>query len=230
MKKMNDEMIVSYLTLRKTIGYVAVGMPVFLVVGSVLVGDCAEIQHSISDYYHTQMRDGLVGTICAISFFLFAYKGYDVRDFRATRLAAVSALLVAFFPTIFTGTPVTPCNDVRPIENVLVKSIHFISALIFFLTLSYISLFLFTRSSRSPSHQPRPKKARNRIYRICGYIMLGCLGLLALYFFWLEEIYPQLEAYNPVFWLESAALWAFGFSWLTKGKFFYQKKATGPAG
>ncbi|MBC2839707.1 DUF998 domain-containing protein [Robiginitalea sp. SC105] len=223
MQQMNNEMIVSYLTLRKTIGYVAVGMPVFLVVGSVLVGDCSEIQSSISDYYHTQMRDGLVGTICAIAFFLFAYKGYDVRDFRATRLAGVSALLVAFFPTIFTGEAVAPCNDVRPIENGLVNNIHFISALVFFLTLSYISLFLFTQSNRSPSHWARPKKNRNRIYRICGMVMLGCIGLLALYFFWLEEHYPELGAYDPVFWLESLALWAFGLSWLTKGRLFFRE-------
>ncbi len=113
-----------------------------------------------------------------------------------------------------------PCHAVRHIDNVLIKNIHFISALVFFLTLAYISLFLFTKSSHPPSDRPVPKKNRNRIYRICGYVMLGCIALIALYFFWLEEWYPGLSAYDPVFWLESVALWAFGFSWLTKGLLF----------
>ena len=48
--------------------------------------------------------------------------------------------------------------------------------------------------------------------------MILCVVLLALYFFFLKEKYPQLTEYNTVFWLESIALWAFGTSWLVKGQ------------
>lgn len=225
---MNDQLIVSYLTLRKAIGYIAILIPIILVVGSVIFGNCTEVQSSISDYYHTVMRDGLVGCICAISFFLYTYRGYDVKDFWATRLAATFALLVAFFPTIYTDEVVVPCNAVRILDNELINTIHFSSALLFFLTLAYISLFLFTKSDKTKSQLSAPKVNRNRIYRLSGYIMLGCLLLLALYFAWLRYAFPGLKGYDPVFWLESIALWAFGISWLTKGEVFYGDRPVEP--
>jgi hypothetical protein len=221
---MNDQLIVSYLTLRKAIGYIAILIPFILVLGSVVLGNCTEVQSSISDYYHTVMRDGLVGCICAISFFLYTYRGYDDKDFWATRLAATFALLVAFFPTVYTDEVVIPCNMVRELDNGLINTIHFSSALLFFLTLAYISLFLFTKSDTAISQLSAPKKSRNRIYRVSGYLMLGCLVVLALYFGWLRYEFPGLKPYDPVFWLESIALWAFGFSWLTKGEVFYRDR------
>ncbi|MDG1572183.1 hypothetical protein OZ410_07630 [Robiginitalea sp. M366] len=225
---MNNDLLVSYLSLRKSIGFIALGMPVFLVIGSIWIGDCSQIQSSISDYYHTVMRDGLVGTICAISFFLFAYRGYDVKDFWATRAAAVLALFVAFFPTIYTDEIYPPCNVVRPIENPLVNAIHFSSALLFFLVLAYISLFLFTKTDH-PQAMGQRKKHRNRVYKTCGWVMLACLALLALYFAWLRHRFPGLAAYDPVFWLESLALWAFGISWLIKGEIFMKDLPQPPA-
>lgn len=225
---MNTQLIVSYLTLRKAIGYIAILIPFILVLGSVVLGNCTEVQSSISDYYHTVMRDGLVGCICAISFFLYTYRGYDEKDFWATRLAATFALLVAFFPTVYTDEIVFPCNTVRLLENSLVNTIHFSSALLFFLTLAYISLFLFTKSDKSQAQLSTPKRNRNRIYRVSGFIMLGCLVLLAMYFAWLRYVFPGLKGYDPVFWLESIALWAFGISWLTKGEVFYGDRPAGP--
>jgi hypothetical protein len=32
----------------------------------------------------------------------------------------------------------------------------------------------------------------------------------------------QRAWYNTTFWFESVALWAFGYSWLTKGKFLWK--------
>ena len=216
--------VVSYLTLRKAIGYVAICIPFFLVLGSVLIGNCSEVQSSISDYYHTVMRDGLVGAICAISFFLFCYRGYDKSDLIATRLAAIFALGIAFFPTTFTDVVELPCIEVRPIENPLVKIRHFSSATLFFLTLAYMSIFLFTKSHQEKSQFKKPKKYRNRVYRISGYLIFTCLILLALYFFWFEEQWPEIKKYDLVFWLETIALFAFGISWLTKGETFFKDK------
>ncbi|MEX0290375.1 MAG: hypothetical protein AB3N14_14815 [Flavobacteriaceae bacterium] len=216
--------VISYITLRKTIGYIGICIPFFLVLGSVLIGDCTEIQSSISDYYHTVMRDGLVGAICAISFFLLCYRGYDKRDLIATRLAAIFALGIAFFPTTFTDIIELPCIEVRQIDNPLVKIIHFSSATLFFLTLAYMSIFLFTKSDKEKTQWEQPKKTRNNLYRISGYVIVGCLVLLALYFFVLEEKWPELKRYDLVFWLETIALLAFGISWLTKGETFFKDK------
>jgi len=74
-------------------------------------------------------------------------------------------------------------------------------------------LFLFTKSGDRIT--PR-KRTRNGIYKVCGAIMLACIALIGLYYWWLDD--TLLSALKPVFWLESIALWAFGISWFVKGE------------
>jgi hypothetical protein len=159
------------------------------------------------------MRDVFVGFICAIAFFLFAYRGYDYKDNIAGKLACFFALGVAFFPTSITE-PLTNCIP-EPVDTHIYSSIHFVSAALFFIMLAVFSLLLFTKGSKNPSKQ---KLRRNLLYRICGYTILGCLVIIAIYFAILEKKIPVLQKFDPVFWLESIALWAFGISWLTKGE------------
>ncbi len=66
------------------------------------------------------------------------------------------------------------------------------------------------------------KQNRNRVYRICGFTMLGCILLIALYLLFLEDSFPNLTKFDVVFWLESVSLWAFGISWLTKGEILWK--------
>jgi hypothetical protein len=205
--------VISYLTLRRALGILGISFPVVLAVGSLLFCNCTEIQSSISSYYHTDMRDIFVGTLCTLALFLFAYKGYDRRDAIAGNLGCLFALGVAFFPTSVSESS-TPCIP-EAFSNNMVSSIHFISAGLLFIVLSYFSIVLFTKGSKNPTGR---KLKRNRLYWICGYTMLGCIVLIAVYFMLLEKRYPVLQDLDPVFWLESIALWAFGLSWLTKGK------------
>ena len=90
-----DPHLISYLYLRKAVGFLGLALPIVLVLGSVLVSNCDEIQSSISDYYHTLMRDVLVGTLCGIALFLFTYKGYDKRDNIAGTLASYMSATIA---------------------------------------------------------------------------------------------------------------------------------------
>jgi hypothetical protein len=196
--------VISYLALRRALGILGLSFPVILVAGSMISGECSWIQSSISLYYHTGMRNVFVGVLFALAVFLFAYKGYDLRDAIAGKLGCLFALGIAFFPTSVTEH----CNSIT-------SSIHFFSAGSFFLVLSYFSIVLFTKGSINPT---RRKKMRNKLYRICGYTILGCALLIALYLYIFEKRTPSLKSLNPVFWLESMALWAFGISWLTKGK------------
>lgn len=212
-------LLISYQTLRRTIGYIGVFLPVFLILGAILVGDCRGIQSSISTYYHTVMRDGLVGIICSISFFLFCYTGYDTRDLVTTRMAGVFALLVALFPTDFDGPVQEGCNFVRELDNPLIPYVHLTFAALFFTTLAYMCIVLFTESDKLKQDLEKPKKNRNRIYRTCGYTMLACIALITVYFIWFDgDRYPGLDKLRPIFWLESIALFAFGIAWLTKGE------------
>ncbi len=222
-----DPRLISYSYLRKAVGFLGFALPIVLVLGATVVGNCTvnsceEIQSSISDYYHTRMRDVFVGTLCAIALFLFTYKGYDRRDNIAGTLACFFALGIAVFPTAI-EIPTPTCNIPSVITNPMVSNLHFTFATLFFLVLTYFSLFLFTETKEIDT-QTQQKKTRNRIYKICGYIMLACIVLIAVYFFLLEKIYPNLAKYDPIFWLETIALWAFATSWLVKGELILKDK------
>ena len=212
--------LISYLTLRKAVGILGLSFPIVLVAGSFIAGNCQEIQSSISAYYHTGMRDLFVGILCSIALFLYTYKGYNQMDTIAGNLAGIFALGVAFFPTSIAG-PLSACIP-EPIDNHVIDTIHYASAAGLFLVLSYFSLFLFTKSDGKPS---KMKLKRNKIYRVCGYIMLGSIVLIAAYSICGHyERCKALEQYAPVFWMETIAVWAFGLSWLTKGKTIYVDK------
>jgi hypothetical protein len=205
--------LISYKTLRRGVGWLGILLPVILVLGSMIFCECREVQRSISAYYHTGMRNVFVGIIFAIAFFLFAYRGYDRRDALAGNLASVLALGVIFFPTSV-GDPLTNCIP-APVDNGWINTVHFYAAAGFFLVLVYFSLCLFTIKKDPVT---RKKLLRNKIYRASGYGMLACLILILFYYVYLEDRYPVLQVLDPIFWLETIALWLFGFSWLIKGE------------
>jgi len=218
-RKQNPQ-VISYLTLRKTVGILAILFPIIIIGGSLVSGECHEILGNLSTYYHTGMRNLFVGILSAIALFLFAYNGYDRRDAIAGNIACVLALLVAFFPTSVTE-PLPPCI-LSAYENKISSSIHFFSAGGFFLILAYFSIFLFTKKEPKPT---RMKLKRNKLYRICGYIILGCILVMAVLFLLDNLSHGELlKMYNPTIWLETVALWAFGISWLVKGNVILKDK------
>ena len=55
------------------------------------------------------------------------------------------------------------------------------------------------------------------MYRVCGYTILVSIALIVLLTL-LPSVKQGISPYNPVLWLESLAVVAFGISWLTKGE------------
>ena len=88
---------------------------------------------------------------------------------------------------------------------------------LFFITLAYFSLYLFTRTDQKPPLRPR-KLQRNKVYRTSGYVIIVCIVLIAIYQILPDGVASPIKVFRPVFWLEAIAVVAFGFSWLTKGK------------
>ncbi len=128
------QMVMSYLTLRRTVGVLGVLLPVILPLGVLVLGSSAAFQDSISAYHGTVMRGVFVGVLSAIGVFLFSYVGYppsddkkpyDLSDNWAGNLAGASAIGVALFPATS--------------DDGLVTAIHFVAAAILFLTLAYFS-------------------------------------------------------------------------------------------
>ena len=212
--------VISYLNLRRAIGILGMALPFILVLGSVFTSGCQDIQSSISYYYHTGMRNAFVGILCIVALFLFSYRGPQFIDNLMGDLACIFALGVAFLPT-GAEFPTPDCTISPLVNNPLAGKLHLVSASLFFLILSYFSIFLF-RKTDNPETATRQKLKRNKIYLVCGIIMLSCLALIAVYMLFFYDHFPALHSYKPVFWLETIALLAFGFSWLIKGDTLFQ--------
>jgi len=209
--------IISYNALRRAVGYIGVLLPIALILGALLLTDCWEIQGSISKYYHTVMQNLFVGALCAVALFLWAYRGYkkeaddkkiDIGDDMAGNLAALFALGVAFCPTYIGPEDLTLCINKVYLRDI-VGVVHLVSALLFFLTLAYFSIVLFTKGRN---------QKRKLLYYICGSIILLCISAIVIYILFLKKSFPQIERFKPIFCLETIALVAFGISWLVKGK------------
>ena len=67
----NNYLVISYLSLRKAIGFIGLLLPLVLALGNLLLGD-AGLETSISLYYYTNMGSVLVGSLCAIGTFLMS--------------------------------------------------------------------------------------------------------------------------------------------------------------
>ena len=202
----NGSLVLSYLGLRKAIGIIGTALPFVLAFGKILL-EGPGIQSSISHYYYTEMRGVFVGSLCAIATFLMSYRGYERKDDLAGDLACGFAVGVALFPT----TPEVNATSRETFVGVL----HLLFAASFLLTLAFFSLALFRKTD--PTKTPtRQKRQRNAVYTVCGYAIVACLALIAV-----VALLPSdspVRRLDPVFWLESAAVVAFGISWLTKGE------------
>ena len=192
--------------LRNAVGWIGILLPIILMHGEFIIYGGDYILDSISGYYHTGMRDVFVGALCAVALYLFFYTGYDKWDNWAGNLAGFLALGVAWFPTTKEG----------PIDTIGI--VHLIFAILFFLTLAGFSYFLFTKEGDTPKQR---KIIRKRIYKVCAYVMVGCLAAILIYILFIQD---NNSNSSFIFWAETFALIAFGVSWLTKGRTIYSDK------
>lgn len=234
LKQATDSDVIHLKTLRKAIGYVALSLPITLVLGEnlrdwllshELGAGRVMIEGSISAYFHTGMREVFVGSLCAIAVFLVCYKGYERRDNIAARVAGISVFLVALFPTRErsreagdSGAPVldsaTLFSSANAPDPAYVGVIHFVSAAVFFITLAVMSIYLFTLSD---TLDPTPeKRQRNRVYVVSGWTILISIALVAITKLFLGDSWNQQTSF--IFWLETIAVIAFAISWLTKAE------------
>lgn len=133
---------------------------------------------------------------------LFNYKGYDPLDDVLNSLAGAFALGICFFPCAATSDPkIGTLQFPAEISNTL----HMVSAIGFFGILAYNSLFQFTKGSPNPTPN---KKKRNIIFRVCG------IGMIASFIALIP--FSILHVPHAIWWIETAALFFFGISWLTK--------------
>ncbi len=215
--KARDEIVENFYRVRRMLGYLGLSLPVTLFLGGLSLGFA---EPSISDYFHTLMRDIFVGTIFAIGVFLLCYTGFHpdaterLSDDVATTLAGVAAIGVALVPN--QGT-VLAAGDTEALAFAVVgkwwsDALHHICASTFMLAMAYICHFKFARTAK-------PK--RRKIYRACAWVILVgfALTLVSATFRRIgsDEQKAFVIGYQLVFWSEAIAVWAFSIAWLVKG-------------
>ena len=191
-----NELVISYLLLRKTVGWIGMLLPFVLIVGNVVMS--ASRPDSMSGYYYTPMRNVFVGALCALGVFLIAYDGYDNVDRWITNIAGLGAIGVAFCPT-------KPSGPLSTAQNV-VGDIHVFFAAVTFTALGLMAL-RFTKGCQV--------RLETTAYQACGSVILACVVLAAV-----SNLLPSADfaSWPVLFILEATAVVAFGISWFVKGK------------
>lgn len=227
-QKADNDLVLSFLSVRRAIGAMGFFLPLALLAYGLLWS--GDILPSISAYYYSPMREVLVGSLCAQAVFLWSYEGYRppvpelITDKRVARIAALGALGVALSPTapavtaIITTDPAEACKTIpiTLIQCLLGEGraswIHNIAAFLFFGALAVFCLILFVKGTTETAE----KRARHRIYRTCGWTIVGSLIVMgALIVTGLDD---RLQHWHPIFWLEVLASFAFATSWAVKGE------------
>jgi hypothetical protein len=221
LKDKNKSLIVSYLTLRKLIGILGILLPFVCLFGGSLIQN-VRVMDSISAYYHSNIRDLLVGLLVAVSLFLMTYKGYERRDTFVATVSGIAGLGIAIFPC---ASRVEPSSAVGLFQLTppVAGYLHFGSSALFFILLGINSCFLFTLGDEE--NWTKRKSIRNRIYRACGFVIFASLISLLVLRIILGD---KLADTEWTFVFETVMLLAFGISWLVKGDTFFADKPGEP--
>jgi hypothetical protein len=215
-----QHMLLTYRLLRLGMGWLAILYPFVLVALGFLLFS-VNWQPSISDYYYAlprnitatdpaaamsfPLRAFFCGGLIAIGFFLILYKGISWLEDWALNLAGAFAISVALFPM-----------SKMPFVTVWPTWLHFVSAILLFVCMWFISMYCAKDSLRFfPEGSPEVVRYEAR-YKRLSLLMLGVLACGAIYFFTrgtLDEVFPW-----ALFCIEAAGVLVFGSYWVIKSR------------
>ncbi len=215
----------SYYTMRRAVGVTAISLPFVLAIGSVvlsLAGPAHAMPHpllerSISDYYHTPMRNYLVGSLFAIAAIsrLFArlrparrnhrVRGWRIGSYRCSGSVGESAshhLTIVIMTILAAYTWWLPRSC--------------------FLCSPTSACVLFRKTS---PHKPLTRRKRHRNRRLFGLrlVMVVCMSVMLS--LTVKSVQAELWPTGILFWCESLALFAFGIAWLDQGRSLSSRQA-----
>lgn len=221
------------------VGFIALMLPIIMILSSVYGG---QFRDSISHYYYTKILGGIfVISLSFIGTFLIAYTGASRLESALATLAGWATYGIAFFPTANQGFEVGKVSakifvELEAITDVpffaLTKNglefafqqhavssyIHFGCATALFTFLAFYSFRVFPHIDENRHKKngklTSAKSKRNTIYYITGWIIVISIVAIASQWIWGKA----WDNYNLTFWFEAFALWAFGISWIVKGR------------
>ena len=202
--------------LRKLIGLIGILMPCALLAYTLLDPECNIVLKSISAYYHS--KAGHIFSACSLVIGVVIWNTIKYpEDKWLYRLAAVLAIIIGFVPNCQDGS-IGGCI-IRQNKIDWINWIHLGSAIIFFVLLSYLVYFRFTKSEDAEISYA--KQNRNRVFRICGIVMMVTMVLIAISATIMKGKWDSLR---PIFVGETIMLFAFSYAWLIKGQFWMKEK------
>ena len=215
---LQDHVLGTYFNLRVGIAVVAVLLPLSLAIVGSLVG--ISLQGSMSAYYWAvaatpdcalppapwppgTLRNEFVGSLIAVSAFLYLYKGFSRSENIALNLAGIFGVIVALAPTHW-----PPCEPSARI------SLHSTAAVLFFLCIAYVSVFR-AGDTLSLIDDPNRRARYHRLYMLLGMAMI--VSPLAAVVF--NEFFAQSgTSSSKVFFVEAFGVWAFAAYWIVKSR------------
>lgn len=198
--------------------------------GDIVVGSVVFIGIFLMAYrgeYEPDDKWAKIAGLCAYGLALFPTKGAgcEMEYFRGRILADLRIVDLTGAIEV-----IQPDNSDRFFE--LFKNaafLHYASGALLFAFLAYYCFVVFTRVIPDQHIRPdgrkltRRKAIRNLIYRVSGsVIVLSMIVLVSnpIHTYLTGNVWSWWDQHNYSFWLESFILWAFGVSWITKGRFF----------
>jgi len=237
----SNSYVISYHALRQLIGVLGIALPILCWGTNAFVNDLdllnsplfvdleksqpyqagLNLKSSISHFYYTAAGPIFTGVLTTVAIFLVCYKGHGKKptedkyawlsDKLLTTLAAVCAFGIVVFPT---GSDHKITDNLHIfVSSAKAGALHLAFAALFFLSIAVLCMVNFRRQS----DKTFIKNAEGTLYLICGWGMVTCLGLLALFSFTPLKGEPWLP-YNLVYIIEAIMLVLFGVAWLVKGK------------
>ncbi len=217
-----DSFVLSYLTLRRLIGFLGISLPVICLISSLFYE--SPILPSISHYYHSTCKIVFSSVLLLLTIFLWTYHGADKYERGICRALAIMALLIVIFPTTNDLCILKECYTTDDLKSFVFPAIvgqpwigviHLISAAIFFVLLIALIFFKFIPHEQKKDN---PDQIAIRIYKFCGWgMVLSMLGIVATMPF--SQSFKDWRL-PPTFSFETLSLICFGVSWLTKGESF----------
>jgi hypothetical protein len=211
--------VISYLALRRAIGWVGLLMPFAVRFGAVLL-DGIHTNDSISAYYYTCMRDVFVASLVLIGSLMACYRSTIWYDNLITVTAGLSAIGMGLFPMppdfslqVLQQYPQLEANA-KCCLNLCQFDYHSIFSVVFFASIFYQVTFQFIGPPNLEKSDQ--KKSRNKVYRVCGLLMFVAFAAIGV-------IKVQNNG-GSIFWPETLAVVAFGIAWLVKGQTVLKEK------
>jgi hypothetical protein len=192
---------------------------------------------SISSYYNSDVRDLFVGLLFALGIMFTTYHFRPIRwpqpgagdhtapgagkykvdygvDNWLANAAGLAAVLLALCPTDDPPhPPACRANHTCSAPHTLAGGLHMVWGVLLIALLVVFALLRFRKTGGERTDEQQ-KARRNRVYTICGCVMIGAVAAYALQR-WQFHSWPSWIGFLS----ETTALWAFSLSWLLKSDY-----------